>query len=869
MRSLPTFFASLLALCVVTTPAFAKPTEADQAALDLIQRIIPADAANFIVDTALPQQDDQDTFSVSDTADGKILLRGNNGVSVASALNWYLKNRAHCHVSWCGDQLDLPSPLPKIGKTVTVSTPLKYRVYFNYCTLSYSAAWWDWERWQREIDFMAMNGINAPLSVVGIEAAWYHTLLKYKFSDAEARQFLVGPGFFAWQWMSNIEDHCGPLPKSWIDSHAKLGRDILDRQRALGMTPIQQGFSGHVPRLLKEKYPESAISFKHTWCNFLGAAQLDPLDPLFAKFGKTFLEEQEKLFGTSHLYGCDPFHEGRPPVEGDEYLAEVGRNIQQLLDAHDPKSVWVMQSWSIRQPMATTVPKDRLLVVDLAGLRHTDHENFWGYDFVTGRLHNFGGRIKLHGDMSLLATNPFASLNASVPNCKGAGLFMEGIVQNPAFYELAFDLMWRDGPVEVNQWLHDYARRRYGAESESANKAWDILVTTAYREGTDKKESSSMLCARPALKPKKSGPNAGFVMPYDLADLVEAWTLLLADADRLKDSSAYRFDVVDVGRQVLSDYAQVLQPRIRAAWEKRDLQAFDRAVADFNTLLLDVDTLVATRPEYSLGKWVTDARSFGTNDEEKNLYERNARTIVTLWGPNDGKNEPLIFDYAWREWSGLIKDYYAVRWQMFHAMLREHLVAGTAYTENGLRLSYGREPFRANPFYSKLADWELNWVNTPAPVTNPITSGDEVALARQLHDKYAPLIRAGQKSNKQDQDDPGKLVGTWSPKTVTNDYRPLTFKITDLIDGEGLYTITFRYSGGPARLNITSVELLQGGKPIAKDVHQGFAGNKHDGNAYTVDLPEHAFGTDYVLRVMAKTDGSPKSEGQVFLRKQP
>lgn len=27
----------------------------------------------------------------------------------------------------------------------------------NYCTVSYTAAYWDWERWQREIDFMAMN----------------------------------------------------------------------------------------------------------------------------------------------------------------------------------------------------------------------------------------------------------------------------------------------------------------------------------------------------------------------------------------------------------------------------------------------------------------------------------------------------------------------------------------------------------------------------------------------------------------------------------------------------------------------------------------------------------------------------------------
>lgn len=89
----------------------------------------------------------------------------------------------------------------------------------NYCTVSYSAAWWDWERWQRELDFMAMNSINMPLSVVGLEAVWYNTLLKHKFTDEEARQFLAGPGHFAWQWMQNLQSYGGPLPKSWIDKH--------------------------------------------------------------------------------------------------------------------------------------------------------------------------------------------------------------------------------------------------------------------------------------------------------------------------------------------------------------------------------------------------------------------------------------------------------------------------------------------------------------------------------------------------------------------------------------------------------------------------------------------------------------------------
>lgn len=84
--------------------------------------------------------------------------------------------------------------------------------------------------------------------------------------------------------------------------------------------------------------------------------------------------------------------------------------------------------------------------------------------------------------------------------------------------------------------------------------------------------------------------------------------------------------------------------------------------------------------------------------------ERDATSLVTIWGA-DG--DPRIFDYSWREWAGLINGYYLPRWQKFYTMLRGHLDAGTDYQEEGLSLAYGREDFRANDFYNRLADGKL------------------------------------------------------------------------------------------------------------------------------------------------------------------
>ena len=60
----------------------------------------------------------------------KPVLRGNNGVALASALNFYLKYDCDCSISWgrdgSGDQLNLPLPLPRPGFLRMVS-PVKYR----------------------------------------------------------------------------------------------------------------------------------------------------------------------------------------------------------------------------------------------------------------------------------------------------------------------------------------------------------------------------------------------------------------------------------------------------------------------------------------------------------------------------------------------------------------------------------------------------------------------------------------------------------------------------------------------------------------------------------------------------------------------
>jgi alpha-N-acetylglucosaminidase len=105
------------------------------------------------------------------------------------------------------------------------------------------------------IDLMAMYGVNAPLSVTGLEGVWLKVGKRLGIPKEKMDQFFVGPGYLPFGWMGCLDGWAGPLPDSWIEEHVDLEKKILERERSMGMTPVLQGFTGHVPKSLEEVNP--------------------------------------------------------------------------------------------------------------------------------------------------------------------------------------------------------------------------------------------------------------------------------------------------------------------------------------------------------------------------------------------------------------------------------------------------------------------------------------------------------------------------------------------------------------------------------------------------------------------------------------
>lgn len=721
----------LLSLLVGSCAPAREGTLDKKAARALIERVVPAHADLFKVEY-IPQEDGKDVFELEQEGN-KVVLRGNNGVSVASALNHYLKHYAHCDYSWNASNMDFPDPVPTVPEKVRKVTPYKYRHYFNYCTFNYTASWWDWERWQFEIDYMALNGINMPLAMTGQNAVWDRVYRKLGFGDEDMDRFFTGPAYFMWFWAGNIDAWCGPLPASWKESHEALQKQILARERELGMTPILPAFTGHVPPTFKDKYPEAKVKRLNWEGRFDDTFVLEPDDPMFRKIGNLFMEEQIATFGTDHLYGADTFNEMYPPSNDSTYLSQISHAVYRSMADVDPEAVWVMQGWlfvdkrDFWQPEQIQaylggVPDDNLIILDLWGEENpvwNRTESYYGKPWIWCMLHNFGGRNMMFGNAEKLATEPARVLNdPAAGELVGIGAVPEGIEQNPMIYTLLLDHVWRRDEIDLTSWLKNYAHCRYGVQDANMERAWEILRRTTYaHEGN----YESTITARPTFDRDNVWAYTG--IPYDPAEIIDAWELMLASADRLKDNPCYRYDLVLVGKQVLGNYATEIQQKFIMDYETKDLPAFERNSREFMELIDDMDELMATHEAFLLGKWINDAKRWGTTESESRLYEKNARDLVTLWGGKDA----FLHDYASKQWAGLFKGFYKGRWKMFinevDDCIRHDKAFDAAATDDAIR------------------SWEWEWVHGTEPYSEH-PEGDPVDVSKRMYEKYAQKIRS-------------------------------------------------------------------------------------------------------------------------------
>ena len=655
----------------------------------LLERIDPGASKKFVIERVASDVD----FFELDQRGRRVVVRGNDNVSIAAGIHWYLKYHAGVQLTWECMTARLPDVLPAVAAPERHTSPLALRYAYNYCTYSYSMAFWDWERWEREIDWMALHGINLPLVAVGMEAVWRDVLLSLGYDEASIDRFIAGPAFQAWWLMNNLEGWGGPSPEGWYDERAALARRILDRMRELDIEPVLPGYAGMVPSDARGRLGLD-VADPGLWGSFRRPAFLQPQDPRFGEIAARYYDALERVCGPARYYSCDPFHEGGSVAGVD--LPASGRAILDAMKRRSPDAAWVIQAWQAnpRAAMIDALPADDVVVLDLFSESRPQwgapsspwyrEEGFGDHPWIYCMLLNFGGNVGLHGKMETVIDGFYDALEhpRAGRTLRGVGLTPEGIGNNPVMYELLTELPWRAGRFTRAEWLHGYLGARYGRHDERVEAAWELLARSVYacpKSSTQEGTNESVFCARPTLDFRSASTWAHPTDYYDPQDVFDAARLLLAASDGYRGNPRFEYDLIDVVRQAVAEAGKLQQKVFAAAYRAGDREAFAAAAKRFMRLLLLQDRLLATNPEFMVGSWIAAARALGRSEADKALLEWNARVQIASWGDRAAA-EGGLHDYAHKEWSGILRDLYAVRWQRWIENM-ERCMAGEATEE--------------------------------------------------------------------------------------------------------------------------------------------------------------------------------------------
>ncbi|KAI8359667.1 tim-barrel domain-containing protein [Mortierella sp. GBAus27b] len=698
-------------------------------------------------------------------------------------------------MSWSGDRFkDMPAVPPTIANPDSVirASFVPWRYYANVVTFGYSFAFWDWKRWERELDWMFLNGINMALAMTGQEYVFRRMYEDLGLTREELNGFFGGPAYMPWQRMGNLQGswivpNDTQYKNDWIDSQWDLQVHIMGRMHEYNITAILPAFHGFVPEPLRQKFPDVKFDRSNDWgylpAPYANLTFIPSTDSFFSNMTERFFRTQASLYrrhglefntNPNNYYLLDLFNELHPVCVTVECLKQTTSGVMKALKQADPKAIWVMQSWflvqqNIWQEAETKAFFDGIkevnegknaFVIDL----YSDVFPFWnstkgfyGIDWGWSMLNNFGGGQALYGTLPGLLTEPFKGYQQYPKGMRGMGITMEGINNNEYLYQVVLDIPWESelnqSPLNPQAHLESFIKRRYGPNqtSKAILDVWTTLSQTVWDCPTKQiAQSRSYLDLTPELDMERRY----FLTRkfwYNQTKVVRAWGQFVRSASRkvpdhgkLVKGSSFRYDLVDLTREIMAAVViPGLHAEIVAAYNAKDLARIRSTGKLILKAILDTDRILATHSHFMLGPWIRDARVSAKKGSSsitpinpadhfryQDYLELSARNQITWWSP---KPQQGLADYGGKEWSPVVKEYYYPRWDFFVDQLTTAVRQG--------------RPLDNTTYLEESGKRESRWVkqttcidaiaNCSSNVTLALEpKGDTVAVAQDIWDRW-------------------------------------------------------------------------------------------------------------------------------------
>ena len=503
-------------------------------------------------------------------------------------------------------------------------------------------------------------------------------------------------------------------------------------------------FLGQVPKEFYEKYQSQHRFIDVRWGDTRPPGRfVYPTDPLYVEVWKAFMEAFRDRYGTDHMWGAASFGEMRPgdtPEEQQEIKMNNAKMALEIVRSVDSEAEFVTGSWTFTdsefwpkedvKAWLETFPGDSIQVWELwpefrlrgTTMRHRpvtykELDYYFGKPWLLGFLHSLGGQTCLHGDLAGLTRRvKEVAADPKAQKCLGTAVEMEVIHHNHIFYDLLSRLSWNPEKIELNEFLQDYAARRYG-EGSAAKMTQCLKELAASVYSTDD--------ARSPLYQYRMTAELGKAERYSqllslsertrfIPRLKEALEIALEEEDRLGENPLYQHDLIDIARQYLGELFNLHTVRLYDAFKSGKDENFEREAEILERILDSQEMLLSSSDYFCLQPILEKAESLPSAPADS---AERIRDILTVWAN-------MILDYARRDYYELLRFYYKSRVDAFLNYLREKLKDGSKEIKDEELL----------PIYSSI---EQEWVKKPFKVQEGEKfKGTPVEAASQILEEF-------------------------------------------------------------------------------------------------------------------------------------
>ncbi|KAH9260083.1 hypothetical protein BASA81_001855 [Batrachochytrium salamandrivorans] len=442
--------------------------------------------------------------------------------------------------------------------------PIRYG--WNAVTFSYSTSWWSWDRYELELDWLALRGVNLLLAHEGQEYVLQQVFAGVCQAYPTDEQFFTHEAYFAWNRMGNIRAVGGTPNPKYIANRYQLQLQILQRMQELGIAPVLPAFNGFAPCFGRKKYK--------LWSGFSpeqsSVPRLEPESAEFKLIAARMVEFQLKAYSrylsSTVYFSLDPFNENSAEGMEDTFPLLAKALVQPATNAASTLGFtpqFVMQMWFLGNDwefwtkhraklFLEAFPSQSLLLLDLHADKQSQvvrlglHNAKWFHQRVVFCvLHNFGGGGGVAGEIPsmLLASESFA----------GIGFAPEGIEQNELVYDYVLNSAWGTGAFSIEAWVAARYRRRM--VPATVLSAWQRVYGTAYsrpKTSSGWGNTKSLMEVRPMPFQALHSLFMPTLIDYPVDTFVRATSDLLSAA--LSSSPAFVYDVIAFARQALADW---------------------------------------------------------------------------------------------------------------------------------------------------------------------------------------------------------------------------------------------------------------------------------------------------------------------------